>query len=485
VASTDVSPASSKTGIVWSSGRAALAWFSLDGLMVGVMLVIIFAAAACMSVQSDTWWQLRAGELIIRTGHVWAVDPFSWTVRGAYWPNHEWASEVLFYACHALGGLPLLLLLSATLVTLTWGGMYLLCEGTPRVRALLLLVGATSHEIVWSVRPHIISLALLVVALLLLRGHRRHWFYPPLLLAWANLHAGVVFGGVVLAVAGLVAIVRDRATARHWLLVGTVSALATLVNPLGFDLWLYVLQSFGDTTRTYLREWQPPGLDWPASYPFFILVVVWVVVVVRAWPRWNGHRDWALLLLALLFGLLGFRSIRHTAFFAIAALPLITRAIPATAASLKHSAIRGVLHVTLLLGLAIGGGAIVQRTWAQQNVDPPLAPGIVAAVRGCDGRLFNTYDTGGPLIWLAPERGVFIDNRQDPYPADLLFRAVIAEQQGTYRELFQEYDIACALVPVRKPIYPALRDDPEWWEVYQDAELAVLYRSNADPAPVR
>ncbi|MFL5802220.1 MAG: hypothetical protein ACJ8CR_10830 [Roseiflexaceae bacterium] len=80
---------------------------------------------------------------------------------------------------------------------------------------------------------------------------------------------------------------------------------------------------------------------------------------------------------------------------------------------------------------------------------------------------------------------MFVDSRNDPYPLDLLFRAVIAEQQGAYRELFQEYHIACALVPLDKPIYPALRRDPEWREVYRDAELAVLYRGDADPAPVR
>jgi hypothetical protein len=448
--------------------------------MVGVMLLIVFAAAACMSIQSDTWWQLRAGEWIIRTGHIWTVDPFSSTVQGAYWPNHEWASEVLFYACYALGGLPLLLLANAALVTLTWCGIYLLCDGTPRARALVLLAGATSHEVLWSVRPHIISLALLVLALLLLRGHRRHWFYPPLLLAWANLHAGVAFGGVVLVAAGLVALLCNRASARHWLLIGAVAALATLANPLRFDLWLYVMRSFGDTTRSYLREWQPPSLQWPASYPFFIMVAVWVVALLRVWPRLKGHRDWTLLLLSVVFAILGFRSIRHTAFFTVAALPLITRALPAAAAGSRCSTKRGTLHLALLLLLALGGALVVQRSWSQ-IADPPLAPAAVAAVRDCDGRLFNTYDTGGPLIWMAPERGVFVDNRQDPYPADLLFRATIAEQQGDYRQLFQEYDIACALVSPSRPIYPALQRDPQWHEVYRDAGVAVLRRDAGKP----
>jgi hypothetical protein len=454
---------------------------TLDRFLTGAMLVVIFAAAACASVQSDTWWQLRSGQLILQTGRIWTVDPFSSTVRGGYWPNHEWLAEVLFYVGYTLGGLPLLLLACAALITLSWCGIYVLCDGAPRFRAIALLLGATSHEILWGVRPHIFSLALLVVALLLLPGRRRHWLYPPLLLLWANLHAGVVLGGVVIAVACVVALVADRASWRHWLLVGVASALATLVNPLGFDLWLYVMRSFGDTTRTYLQEWQPPRLDWPLSYPFFILVIAWVAALIRGHRLWRGHHDWTLLLLSLLFVLLGFRSIRHTAFFAVVALPLITRPFHATGPADRRSAALGGLHLALLLALAAGGGLVVQRTWAQTIAHPPLAPGAVTAVRGCDGRLYNTYDSGGPLIWLVPERPVFVDNRQDPYSADLLFRAVIAEQRGEYRELFQSYGIGCALVPVEQPIYPALRQDPAWQEIYHDDAVAVLRRATPIP----
>src|SRR5262245_19736045 len=260
--------------------RSLLARLMLDRFMVVAMMMLIFAAATCAGVQSDTWWQLRSGQLILQTGRIWTVDPFSSTVHGGYWPNHEWLSEVLFYAGYVLGGLPLLLLACAILITLSWCGMYALCDGPPRFRAIVLLLGAASHEILWGVRPHVFSLMLLVVALLLIPGRRRHWLYPPLLLLWANLHAGVVFGGVVVAAVCAVGLLIDRASWRHWLLVGLASALATLVNPLGFELWLYVINSFGDTTRTYLQEWQPPRLDWPLSYPFFIVVLAWATALI-------------------------------------------------------------------------------------------------------------------------------------------------------------------------------------------------------------
>jgi hypothetical protein len=470
-----------KPSVRWLNWRTLLGGLTLDRFLLGAMALIVFAAAACSSVQSDTWWQLRSGQLIVQTGRIWTVDPFSSTVFGGYWPNHEWLAEVLFYAGYVLGGLPLLLVACAALITLSWFGLYTLCDGAARFRTLILLLGATSPEILWGVRPHVFSLVLLVVALLLVPGYRRHWLYPPLLLVWANLHAGVVFGGVVVAAVCAVGIVAERGHWRHWLLVGLASALATLVNPLGFDLWLYVISSFGDTTRTYLQEWQPPRLDWPLSYPFFVLVLAWAVALIRGRRHWRGRRDWTLLLLSLLFLLLGFRSIRHTAFFAVVALPLITRPFAATVPANRRSAALGALHLGLLLALVVGGVLIVQRTWAATIARPPLAAGAVAAVRACDGRLYNTYDSGGPLIWLVPERPVFVDNRQDPYPADLLFRAVIAEQRGEYQELFQTYEIGCALVPVKQPIYPALQHDSAWQEIYHDDLQAVFRRTSPMP----
>jgi hypothetical protein len=477
-------------------GRSMLSWLTFDRFMLIVTLLIVFVTAANMGTQSDTWWLLRTGELILRTGHIPTIDVYSSTVRGGYWPNHEWLAEVLFFACYALGGLPLLFLACAGLTTAAWYGMVRLSEGPGWVRAVALLIGLTSQELIWSVRPHLFSLALLVLVLVLLPARRFHWFYPPVFLLWANLHAGVAFGGGVLGIVCLVALVRDGAglytircglpqstdqrnvrslmfsDSAHWLFVLVASGLATLANPLGVGLWSYVLASFGDQTRSYLSEWQPPNLSWPTSYPFFVLVGL--VILVVAWSRktWAGQRDWILLVLALVMGLLGLRSIRHTAFFTIIAVPLLTRPFRDRPPQALRSIRQGAFHGIIILALVCGGALLVARQWAEA-AHQPLSAAIVDAVRMCDGTLYNTYDTGGPLIWLVPERPVFVDNRQDPYPADLLFRAVIAEQQGDYRDLFVTYDVQCALTPYKQALDQALRRDG-WQEVGHDQLLVVL-----------
>jgi hypothetical protein len=493
--------------------RPILGWLAFDRFLLIAALLVVFVIAATMGTQSDTWWLLRTGELIVRTWHIPTTDVYSSTVPGGYWPNHEWLAEVLLYGCYAIGGLPLLFLACAALMAWAWYGIARLSEGAGVVRAVALLIGAASQAPIWSVRPHLFSLALLVLVLLLLPARRLHWIYPLVFLLWANLHAGVAFGGVVLGVAFVVALAmdalryyRDRvhpqertpadggrwttddvaivssrlsivwpksfAESAHWLLVLLASGLATLINPLGVGLWQYVLASFGDQTRSYLSEWQPPNLSWPASYPFFILVGL--VVVAVAWSRrsWAGRRDWVLLALALVFGLLGMRSIRHTACFAIVAVPLLTRPFRDRAPHALRSARQGASHALILLALAASGALLVGRWWAEAPGEL-LSADVVDAVRTCTGTLYNTYDTGGPLIWQAPERPVFVDNRQDPYPADLLFKAVIAEQQGDYRALFATYHVACALTPYQGALDQALRRDG-WQELGHDQRLVVL-----------
>ncbi len=57
-------------------------------------------------------------------------------------------------------------------------------------------------------------------------------------------------------------------------------------------------------------------------------------------------------------------------------------------------------------------------------------------VEACNAPIYNTYEGGGALIWFVPDKKVFIDNRQDPYPAALLSAAHRLETDGRYQPVF-------------------------------------------------
>lgn len=447
--------------------------WTLDRFLPVLVFGLLFALAASMNFQSDTWWLLRTGKDILASGTIPTTDSYSATVYGTYWPNHEWLSEVGFYGLYWLGGRPLLVLVCAGLVALTWYGVYCLCDGPPRVRAVAVLLGVINNASSWSVRPQLISLALFVLVLGLLPHKQRHWWYVPLFLLWANIHAGVTSGGIVLGAAVLAALLRFRPQLIHWILVGLASGLVTILNPLGWRLWLYALGSLGSITRQYLQEWRAPSLRDPSSYPFFVLAGVLLVSIWRARTTWRTHRDWTLLLGAAVFIVLSTRSIRHTMFLDVLALPLITRQFQYVPPAPAVLPMIGRLHQATVLVLVLGAFIFVARPWRAQP--PPLSPQLLSALRMCDGTLFNTYEWGGELIWFLPEQRVFIDNRQDPYPDQLFLDTAAAEELGRYQDVFSRYNVGCALVPVDKPLYSAL-SRAGWTEAQRDARLAVFHR---------
>ena len=78
------------------------------GDMALALLFVGFATRALtMSASADTYWHLRTGADILRTGSVPRVDAYSFTAAGWPWRNHEWLWDPFSYACFRLGGMPL------------------------------------------------------------------------------------------------------------------------------------------------------------------------------------------------------------------------------------------------------------------------------------------------------------------------------------------------------------------------------------------
>src|SRR5215471_4640808 len=74
---------------------------------------------------ADMWWHLASGRYIVEHRAVPGTDVFSFTAAGRPWHNHEWLSQVVFFAVYRLfGGTGLALLEvvlgSALIVLATW-----------------------------------------------------------------------------------------------------------------------------------------------------------------------------------------------------------------------------------------------------------------------------------------------------------------------------------------------------------------------------
>jgi hypothetical protein len=460
-------------------------------LVVGLLFGAIVFTACLMPAQSDTFWHLRAGQDLWRTHAVPLVESYSHTAAGTFWPNHEWLWQAASFALFRAGGFPLLTLAGAALVALAFALAYRLMVGPTTTRFVLMAVAMPLSASVWALRPQIASLALLAV-LLTLVVRERHFWLPPLFALWANVHGAVALGGVVLGAVTVAALWKARrrdagdpgARRRAVTLAAMLPAcaLATALTPLGFKLWAFIFESIGRSREIGIDEWRPAYPTKPLEIGFWLLALAFLALLAR---RRRALADWPTLALAaaaLAIFPLAARAGRNIAPFLLVVIPAasrllgagftLARAGRAPAADVERPLFNlAFLGVFLALGVATVGTA-----WATSLPRlgwRPVSADALAAVRACPGPLYNRYNEGGYLIWLAPERPVFLDSRQDPYPRAFVRDALAIEAAGDAAQMFARHGIRCAFLPLASPTLPRLRD-AGWLARFSDDTWAVL-----------
>jgi hypothetical protein len=462
---------------------------SFDGLTIGLLFVVVGLRAFLMAAHADTYWQLRAGQDIWTTGHIPLVDTYSYTAAGLPWPNHEWLWQALIYPLHRVGGMPLVTAGGALLVLAAVVLAYRLMAGAASTRFVLLLLTIPLASLVWALRPQILTL-LGLAALAAMLARERFAALPVLFLAWANAHGGVVLGGVVLVAAFLTAVLRarvvgapeDRRRARWLGAMLPLCALATAATPLGFGVFRFVVESEARLRQAHINEWRAtlPGLSIEGA--FWILAAAFLALFVRRWRSLRGGTwsDWVVVACAVALFPLAFRSLRHVGPFLLLAPAAASRLLgadfrlrrrPAPASPEHPSANLAILGV--LAAAAVAAIVLAWRRPLEVLNWRPLPDGALAAVRACPGPLYNHYNEGGYLIWLAPERKVFIDNRQDPFPLPLLLEHVRVESGSLPpAPLFERFGVRCSFLAADSPTVAALAREG-WRSLYRDDKWAV------------
>jgi hypothetical protein len=464
-------------------------------LTAGLLFGALAACACLMPAHSDTFWHLRAGEEIWRTLHVPTVDSYSYTAAGRVWPDHEWLWQALSYALYRVGGMRLLVAGGAALVMGAVAILYRLMIGAAGTRLLIMLLALPLASCLWVLRPQIVTLLMMSVMLWCL-VRERYAILPVLFIVWANAHGAVAMGGLVLAVVALVAIARarhgdavDRRRARRLLVVTPLCGLATGLTPLGTGLWHFIGQSMALSRNNGVAEWQPVRPVDVYGIAFWTLAAAFVALVIwrRARLRGASWGDVVLATAALAILPLAFRAIRNTPMFLMMAMPAASRLLgpefrlgrrPAHSEAIEHPR----LNLALLIGFSLVEAAGVVWAWQTPYANlgwQPVSAGAIAAVRACPDRIYNRYYDGGFLIWFAPERRVFIDNRQDPYPLPFTQAAVRIDGGAPYRQMFERYGIRCAFLPAESRTIEALSAD-RWRTRFRDEKWAVLTAPGAD-----
>lgn len=123
--------------------------FNTRRAFVVVVALGLFAMAARTVSDSDVWWHLKTGQLILQNHAVFHADPYSSTKAGEPWINHEWLSDILMFAVYRLAGWAGLIVTFAVVTSATFLLVLWRCAGGPYIASAFAVWGALASAPSW------------------------------------------------------------------------------------------------------------------------------------------------------------------------------------------------------------------------------------------------------------------------------------------------------------------------------------------------
>jgi len=461
------------------------------------------------SVDTDTWWHLRVGELIIERGEFIQVDPFSSTQQGADWNYPGWLSQVFFFRVFEQFSFAGLNLLTGLSVLAAFLFIWRILEGSDLLKAFTLILAAAASGIYWSARPQIVSFLFMGITIYLLERARTGkiksiWLFPVLSALWANIHPGFAIGFVALSayiVADLIdmgiAALNDRQPlSRQWkyhqefirtlLLVGLASAAAVSLNPHGPRILLYPFETLSiGTLRNYIAEWQSPNFHSLQTLPFLIMFFLTMISIALSRKRIRAID----IVIPILFGFMSFSAARNIGLFALSAAPVLARhandiverllALRKPSKPFPEKIVKILNYALFVLFLMAALLKIITVLPDEMNMDQvaiqiPVEAFDYIEENELPGPIFNSYNWGGYLIWrLYPDYLSYVDGRTDLFGdriLDIYLSTWLA--RPSWEDELQEKGIRLVLIEPDAPLAHAL-EAKGWLLEFQDLQSVV------------
>jgi hypothetical protein len=477
--------------------------------------LVFLATALDRNYQTDFWHHLARGRAIVTQGALVNRDLFTYTVAGKPLQDNNWLSQLLYYGLFERGGLALVQLVNSLTLAVTIGVVVWMCRW--RCPSLLIAgaLGVFCFFGLWQlliIRPQTFSLLLFVVLYAVLDGaDRRRWLllFPPVIMAlWANLHGGFPIGLVLIGCFVVSAawegwqrngrgVLRDG---RLWAVAGCLAAsvAATLANPYGGQVYLYVRTTSIAAAGRHIDEWVPPGLDLLVGKVWVLSVLL--ALVLFALPRRRPTAREVILLLCFLPLACG--SVRMVTWWLIVFAPIAAGLL---ADNLPRQALEGSepeppsLAAAGLFGLLLlvcAGGALslsdraaelVGRIRPMHRDEDDLEAVARQLPDRAGGRIFSRFEWGEYLSWSLAPHGytVFMDGRIEIFPdkvwADY---SAVTRGRGDWEEILDTYHVDCLLLDktYHADLLPQVERSPAWKRVFSSGKAVLFLRRPTETA---
>lgn len=511
------------------------------GVVIAFFIALFFTLTVPVS-DPDFWWHLASGKWMWMKGAIIQGDPFiidsqfkTSSMRENFILKQYWLSQVLFYLIHQTSGFKGIVFLTATVHTLMFLVVYKLIveKGASRLVAVLFLV------ITWMVvvrefgyigsKPQMWSSLFSVTIVYILESLRngKKWApvaLPILMLVWANLHGGFVFGNVVIVIycTGLILSSKHN---RNFYLVSAVSILFSGINPNGFtsfssipqlgaSISLFNIESLQglaryldsiSETQSIFQHSSVAGIFRTLHFFAAIITISILSFAINIRNMRNIRIEHLLLFVTVLA--MGARSIRFIIFFT-----LISSFLSAFNLKIfwdryvsdkitipsRWSMPTAIILITLMAVYFATVGSTRTALASDRFFTSEFEQGAEFIVRNnLKGNIFNDYTGGGYLIWrLSPDIKLFIDGR-NLYPK--IFKAYQAavdyafDHNNNYERVLNDFNIDLVMMPgcdkvsgTLITLVAALLEDHRWSLVHSDANVLIfMYNSPANVERVK
>lgn len=481
-------------------------------------------------VWADTCWLLKLGQLIVQSGSLPRNDPFSFTLpllaqQGNPKPFviYQWLAEVAFHQGYYWLNSTGLLIAGSLFMTLA----FLTIPLRTCIRAnasvwwslLAVMAASLSANVRCVIRPEIFSYLNLAICMALLQPLRERaagsgqessidWgkiaALSVLMAVWSNLHSGFVSGVILIAFYALSFLFEDltgkkalSGATKTLLLASVIASLATLLNPYGIGLWLYLPHLFFMPINAEIDECKSLfSLTLYRSIYFLLLTALCCgALIIKTYKFWK--EDPALLrsplrqssLLLVLFAMcLGFWMRRLTP---LAAIVMVTETANYIGDKLKsqrwldsfwrrkasYLAFESAMFIFAASGVLAVASNSISIPGATRDFTPPFSAIQTFTKEYKGGRVFSSLPISDMLdLYWGPHAALFIDSRMDAYSNEIIqdYLSVLYGKRN-WHDLLDYYQIKWVFLSPDKPVCHLLETQPEWECVYKDSN-ALIYR---------
>ena len=462
-------------------------------LWVGVLAyALLYLAGDRLLIDPDTQWQITVGQWILDHRAVPETDVYSFTMRGQPWISTQWLAQVLYAKAYAWAGWtgPVVLAAAASAATFALLARFLsrqLNESAAIVFVSVALALTAPHILA---RPHVLALPVMVAWIggLIAAADRQgapSFRLLPLMVLWANLHGGFVFGLVMIAPIALDAVVNAQASLRRplvlrWAGFAAAALVASCCTPYGWNALLASRKILAlGSALPLITEWR--AADFGTLGPFEICLLGGIGLALLRGVKLPPLR------IVLLLGLIHMALAQARAGEMLALLaPLVlaaplARQIGGADVAGPHAAApaRGALFAAVAAVLVTGTLAFASvHRFAPNTTNSPVA--AVAELKKLNlTRVFNDYDFGGYLI--ASGVAPFIDGRTELYGekffVDHNAASGLMEPENLFR-LLEQYRIEATLMRTQSAATKLLDHIDGWQKVYAD-DVATIHLRKA------